>query len=164
MKTKWHNTFENVAKSKYVCDGNKSKLGSRKCTVNLYAYSSPNVVRAIKRRQWICRLVARMGAMRNTFQCQNLMGKDHLREEEIKKKIYGLDDRGSIPGWARASCAHTIFSEGFSPGIKRPGREANKSPGSRASRNAWSYTSTHSWCLIEQRDEQRRALSKLRVP
>jgi hypothetical protein len=47
---------------------------------------------------------------------------------------------------------------GGSPGIKRPGLEADQSPPSSAEiENAWMYTSIHqyvfmAWCLVKYRD------------
>jgi hypothetical protein len=49
-------------------------------------------------------------------------------------------------------------TEGLSPGIKRPGREADHStPSSAEVKNVWSYTSTlqyifMAWCLDKNRD------------
>jgi hypothetical protein len=61
-----------------------------------------------------------------------------------------------------SSRAHLVFypagARVVSPGVKRPGREANHLPPSSAEvKNAWSYTSTTqyvfmAWCLIMNRD------------
>jgi hypothetical protein len=45
----------------------------------------------------------------------------------------------------------------FSPGVKRPGREADRSPPFTSKvKNLWSYTSTPyifmSWCLVKQKE------------
>jgi len=81
---------------------------------------------------------------------------------KINKGAYTLDDRGSKvrfqAGAGNISLLHhaqtgsrahpTLYSVGtggFSPGIKRPGREAdNSTPSGAEVNNAWSYTSTPS--------------------
>jgi hypothetical protein len=84
-----------------------------------------------------------------------------------------LDDWGSIPGrgnegtgffflpFQTCSGAHPasypMNTEGYFPGVERPGFEADHSSSSSAEfKNAWSYTSTFpcvymAWCLVKHR-------------
>jgi hypothetical protein len=77
---------------------------------------------------------------------------------------YGLDGRGvgvRVPVGARCSPLHVVQTGcgahpspypmgtgGFSPGVKRPGREADHSPPSTEVNNTWIYTSTPPYAFM----------------
>jgi hypothetical protein len=60
--------------------------------------------------------------------------------------------------WGPPNLLSDVYRGAISPGIKRPGREANHSPSSSTEfKNAWSYTSIHTnifmaWYFIKPRD------------
>jgi hypothetical protein len=99
----------------------------------------------------------------------------HTHTQRIKLRC-ALDDWGTISGMGNDGIFFSspprpdrfwgqprLPSSGcrsLTPGVKRPGREADHSPTSTAEiKNAWSYTSTppirlHGvWCLVRHRDK-----------